>query len=155
MTSELDSDGWLGSNQNSLCHLDLAPRNILVNPAPDDAQVFEISAILDWDSAVFAPSFMSCAPPLWIWAWNDDEDERTADNDPPTPELRQLKHLFDNAAGSDYVYFAYEPPYRLARRLVYFAIHEIGYNEEVKKASEMLKEWADMRRSKPTRQRRI
>jgi hypothetical protein len=38
---------------------------------------------------------------------------------------------------------------------VYFAIHEIGYNEEVKKASEMLKEWADMRRSKPTRQRRI
>jgi hypothetical protein len=37
---------------------------------------------------------------------------------------------------------------------VYFAIHEIRYNEEVHKASEMLEEWAGMRRSKPRRQKK-
>jgi len=148
MTSELDTDGWLGNNQNSLCHLDLAPRNILVNHA-SDAHLPGISGILDWDSAAFGPSFMSCTPPLWIWAWNDDddEDERTANDDPPTPELRQLKALFDEAAGPDYLHFAYEPPYRLARRLVHYAIHDIRSKEDVDEANAMLQEWADMRQS--------
>jgi Ser/Thr protein kinase RdoA (MazF antagonist) len=74
MSAELDTNGWLGKHQNSLCHLDLAPRNILVDHA-SNAALSRISGILDWDSAVFGPSFMSCAPPLWIWAWNDDEED--------------------------------------------------------------------------------
>jgi hypothetical protein len=148
MTAELDTNGWLGNNKNSLYHPDLAPRNILVDHA-SDAPLSKISGILDWDSAIFGPSFMSCAPPLWIWAWNDyeDEDERTANDDPLTPELRRLKHIFEEAAGPNYVQLAYKAPYRLARRLVHYAIHDIRSKEDVDEANAMLQEWVEMRQS--------
>jgi aminoglycoside phosphotransferase (APT) family kinase protein len=142
MASELDAGKWLTSLPNCLAHLDLAPRNILVNPALD-THLPIISGVLDWDSAVLAPIFMSCTPPLWIWAWqdDDDEDERTANDGPATPEARQLKQLFEEAAGQEYVGFAYKPVYRLARRLVRFAIDGIQSNESLREAKVMLQEW--------------
>jgi len=145
MVSELDAEGWLVNSHYSIAHLDLAPHNILVNPMAD-TQLPIVSGILDWDSAVLAPMFMSCAPPLWLWAWLDDEDEdeRTANDDPPTPEGRQLKKLFEEAAGHDYTKLAYEPAYRLARRLVRFAIEGVGSNEDFREAEAMLQEWADI-----------
>lgn len=30
---------------------------------------------LQWDSAVLAPRFLSCYPPLWFWGWRGDGDE--------------------------------------------------------------------------------
>lgn len=149
MTFELDAGGWLDDRYYSIAHLDLAPRNILVNPTAD-AQLPIISGILDWDSAVLAPMFMSCAPPLWIWAWQDeeDEDERTANDIPPTLEGRQLKTLFEEAAGQDYCRLAYNPAYRLARRLVRFAIEGVRSNEDFKEAKAMLLDWADIYQSK-------
>lgn len=146
MASELDAEKWLTNLPNCLAHLDLAPRNILVNQNPD-AHLPIISGILDWDSAVFAPIFMSCTPPLWIWAWqdDDDEDERTANDDLSTPKARQLKQLFEEAAGEEYIRFAYEPVYRLARRLVRFAIDGIYSNESLKEAETLLQEWESIR----------
>ncbi|KIX05260.1 uncharacterized protein Z518_06132 [Rhinocladiella mackenziei CBS 650.93] len=104
MTSEPGADGWFSGNHISLCHLDLAPRNILAG-LMGDGQSPQITAIFGWDSTVFALSFMSCAPPLRVWAWNneEDEDERTANDDPPPVESRQLKSYFEEAAGLDYV----------------------------------------------------
>ena len=148
MTSESDAGGWLADEQYSIAHLDLAPRNILVDPALD-TQVPIITGILDWDSAVLAPRFMSCAPPMWIWAWKDDEDEdeRMANDDPGTAEGRELKALFEEAAGEDYVRLAYEPAYRLARRLMRFAIEGVRSNEDFKEADAILKEWVVIRSS--------
>ncbi|KAK3299653.1 uncharacterized protein B0H64DRAFT_430617 [Chaetomium fimeti] len=150
MTRELDAGGWLAERRYSVAHLDFAPRNILVDLTGDTQRPI-ISAILDWDSAVLAPRFMSCSPPLWIWAWQDDEDEdeRTANDEPPTPEARQLKTLFESAAGPDYVRLAYGPPYRLARRLVRFAIDGVRSNEDYNEAEVMLQEWADFYTSQP------
>ncbi|KAI1805738.1 hypothetical protein F4811DRAFT_514177 [Daldinia bambusicola] len=150
MAEELEADGWFTSCYTSLAHLDLEPRNILVNPTSDTSAPI-ISAILDWDSAVFAPQFMCCKPPLWLWGWQDDdeEDERTANDEPPTPEGRQLKQLFEEAAGPDYARFAYEPAYRLARRLVRFAIEGICSNMAFEEANEMLEEWAAIHHGKP------
>ncbi|RYP66489.1 hypothetical protein DL769_006032 [Monosporascus sp. CRB-8-3] len=144
MATELDSRGWLAGIPYTLAHLDLAPRNILVDCSPEQPI---ITAVLDWDSAVLAPIFMCCAPPVWIWAWKDDEDEdeRTANEEPPTPEARQLKQLFEDAAGQDYLKFAYEPAYRLSRRLVRFAIDGVRSNEDFKEAKTMLQEWHSMR----------
>ncbi|KAH7150201.1 hypothetical protein B0J13DRAFT_620525 [Dactylonectria estremocensis] len=143
MTSELDDVGWFAGVHYSIAHLDLAPRNVLVNPT-SDTQLPIISGVLDWDSAVLAPMFMSCAPPMWIWAWQDDEDEneRTANDEPPTPEGVQLKLAFEEAAGNDFVRFAYEPAYRLARRLLLFAIDGIQSDEDFREAEAMLQEWA-------------
>lgn len=146
MAAELDADGWFEGNQFSLCHLDLASRNILVDPTTQSPKSI-ITGILDWDSAVLAPSFMSCAPPLWIWAWKDDEDEdeRTANDTPPTEECKALKSTFEQAAGPLYIRYAYAPAYRLARRLLRFAIDGIRSSEDVDEAEAMLQEWSETR----------
>ena len=51
---------------------------------------------------------------------------------------------FEEAAGTDYVRFAYRAPYRLARRLVRFAIDGLHSNEDYKEATAMLREWAQV-----------
>ncbi|OTA68036.1 kinase-like protein [Hypoxylon sp. EC38] len=143
MAIELSQGGWFDDVPNCLTHFDFAPRNILVNPTTDSRNPV-ITAVLDWDDAGFAPMFMACAPPLWIWGWlhDEDEDERTASEEPATPEARELKRLFEEAAGEDYIRFSYQPAYRLARRLVRFAIDgRIRSNEDMKEADEMLQEW--------------
>ncbi|KAI0415080.1 hypothetical protein F5X98DRAFT_389428 [Xylaria grammica] len=148
MASELDEDGWFVNHHYSLTHLDFAPRNILVNPT-SDARLPIISGIVDWDSAILAPMFMSCKPPLWLWGWkhDEDEDERTANDEPPTAESREIKKLFEDAAGPDYLRFAYQPAYRLARQLVSFIINGIRSNEDVRESDAMLKEWEAIRKA--------
>ncbi len=67
IAQELALGGWLDDRQYSLAHLDLAPRNILVDlTAFPNTSRRVITGILDWDSAVLAPRFLSCYPPLWI-----------------------------------------------------------------------------------------
>jgi len=148
MAHELDADGWFCQVWYSLAHLDLAPRNIHVDEAAFlDPLCIMITGILDWDGAVLAPCFLSCYPPLWIWDWRDDEDEdeRAANDDPGTAQGRQLKMQFEEAARADYVRLAYGAPYRLARRLVRFAIEGVRSNEDYKEARAMLREWAQVR----------
>lgn len=80
---------------------------------------------------------------MWLWAWNneDEEDERLANNTPPTPGLRELKQLFEDAAGPTYRRFAYGAQYRLARRLLRFAIDGLQSNEDLTSAELLLDEW--------------
>ena len=151
MASEMNALGVLDENYYCgycLCHLDLEPRNILVRP-PSPTHPQAITGILDWDSALFAPPFMSCSPPMWLWAWNDEdeEDERLANDPPPTPELRELKQLFEDAAGLTYSRYAYGAQYRLARRLARFSIDGLRSNEDLIGAESLLQEWAEVRTS--------
>ena len=142
MASELESYGCLNNPIFSIAHLDLAPRNILINLAVH-ADVPIISGILDWDSAVLGPQVLSCAPPMWLWAWqdNEDEDERKANDTPPTARNRELKKLFQEAAGPEYMRLAYGEENRLARRLIRFDIDGLQSNEDFKEAESMLAEW--------------
>ncbi|PMD41799.1 hypothetical protein L207DRAFT_565571 [Hyaloscypha variabilis F] len=135
VASEMSARGLFDDNYYCLCHPDLEPRNILVSP-PSPTQPQAITGILDWDSALFAPPFMSCPPPMWLWAWNDEgeEDERLPNMTPPTPDLRELKQLFEYVAGATYLRFAYGPQYRLARKLMRFAIDGLQSNEDLKSA---------------------
>ena len=107
-----------------------------------------ISAILDWDSAVIASAFLSAAPLMWLWDWkyDEDENERLANNVLPTAEGRELKALFEEAAGEDHIRLAYEPAYRLARQLVLFAINDVRSNEAYREGGKaMIQEWAVVR----------
>lgn len=147
MVSEMDAAGYFEEIDGhfTLAHLDLEPRNILVDQdSPSDCPI--ISGILDWDSAVLAPAFMSCTPPMWIWSWqeDEDEDERMANEEPATPEKKELKAVFEAAAGPQFIKWAYNPAYRLARRLVRFAIHGIRSSEDVQEAEAMLQEWQSL-----------
>ncbi|OJJ46471.1 hypothetical protein ASPZODRAFT_142285 [Penicilliopsis zonata CBS 506.65] len=141
IASEMDALGILAESGNCLCHRDLEPRNIM-------AHAQGISGILDWDSAIFAPLVMSCAPPMWLWAWNeeDEEDERLAGDIPSAPESRQLKELFEQAAGPTYLRFAYGAQYRLARTLIHFAIDGIQVAEDLDRADLLQSEWDEVRK---------
>ena len=146
IADQMNEAGFLGDNENCLCHLDLnhAPHNIMVN-VKDEA--LSISGILDWDSAVFAPRFVGCVPPMWIWAWNaeDDEDEAHANDTPKTLKQQQLKRLFEDAVGERFLRFAYPPQYRTARRLFKFAQHGMNASWHIEDADRLISEWAGMR----------
>jgi len=142
---QMDRSGFHGDDKNSLYNLDLnhAPRNIMVDSQGDGST----TGILDWDSAIFAPRFVGCTPPMGIWAWDDeeDEDERKANDTPPTPEKQELKQLFEDAIGQDFLEYACEPQYRLARKLFEFTLHGIHSNETMSEADELIREWSTLR----------
>ena len=147
MAKQMNDLDLLGDGRNCLCHLDLntAPRNIMAKIGSDKS--LAITGILDWDSAIFAPRFAGCVPPMWIWAWapdDEDEDELHADDTPTTPEQQELKRLFEEAVGPTFLEFAYRPEYRLARTLLQFAIYGIRSSEDVKEVNSLLDDWAAM-----------
>jgi hypothetical protein len=49
IVTEMDALGYFNDNKISLCHLDLAPCNVLIEP--EESPI--ISGILDWDSDIF------------------------------------------------------------------------------------------------------
>ncbi|OTB01695.1 hypothetical protein M426DRAFT_323201, partial [Hypoxylon sp. CI-4A] len=143
MAFGLYEEGWFKDVQNCLVHLDLEPRNILID---SEAKAEEpiITAVIDWDSAILAPAFMACKPPQWIWGWlhGQEEDERTANDVPETSENRELKEAFEQAAGPEYLRFAYAPEYRLARRLVRFAVEgRMWSSVHHRDAEKLFEEW--------------
>lgn len=146
IATQMNEAGFLGDNENCLCHLDLnhAPHNIMVDIQDN---VLSISGILDWDSAVFAPRFVGCVPPMWIWAWNaeQNEDEAHANDAPNTLKQQQLKHLFEDAVGEKFLNFAYPPEYRIARRLFKFAQQGMNASWHIEDADRLISEWAGMR----------
>lgn len=141
VAKQMNSLGILGDGQNCLCHFDLAARNVMVQIQPNGS--LTISGIVDWDSAVFAPKFVSCAPPSWLWTDPKylDTEGSEASSKPSTPEQEEIKEAFDDAVGFDWTWLAYEQEYRLARDLFYFAQHGLHDNEAHKKAVKLLKEW--------------
>lgn len=143
MTREMKDLGMLDDDRCCLCHLDLEPRNILIS-SPSQNQPRAISTILDWDSSIFAPRFVSCTPPMWLWAWNDDddEDEKLAGETPDTFEMQEIKAIFEKAAGPIYMRFAYGAEYRLARKLMWFAIEGIRTSEQYYEAEALLADWS-------------
>ena len=147
MAKQMDELDLLGDDRNCLCHLDLntAPRNIMAHIQPDES--IKITGILDWDSAIFAPRFAGCVPPMWLWAWapdDEDEDEAQASNTPATPEQQELKRLFEDAVGPAFLEYAYRPEYRLARTLLRFAMDGLRSSEDHKEVETLLDDWAAM-----------
>ena len=141
VAKQMSSLDILGDGYNCLYHFDLAARNIMVQ-IPGDGSL-TVTGVLDWDSAAFAPKFVSCAPPSWLWTEQKyyDAEEGEASSMPSTPEQEQIKEAFDDVLGFDYTWLAYKPEYRLARDLFYFARHGLQDGEAQKKAARLLKDW--------------
>lgn len=141
--SQMNRLGCLGDNKNCLSHLDLAPRNIMVEIRSDKS--INVTGVLDFDSAVFAPTFVSCYPPWWLWQDETQpgdalEDESQSDEAPPDPELAEIKRIFEETVGDDFLCYAYQPRFRLARKLFKIACHGNRSNDSWKKIEEFL-EW--------------
>ena len=144
VVSAMNRLGILRDSRNVFTHMDLAPRNIMVELGPDD--FIKITGILDWDSALFAPDFVSCRPPWWLWQdekFPEDamEDELNACEEPDDPELLEVKTIFEEIMGDEYIRFAYQPQFLLARRLFKIALHGNYSSETMIEIDEIMKDW--------------
>lgn len=145
VVSEMDAARYFKESDGhfALAHLDLEPRSILVDQgSPPERPI--ITGILEWDTAVLSPAFMTCKPPTWIRNWKPDDEERYANKEPATAEKRVLKAGFEAAAGSRYTRFAHDPAYRLARRLVNLAIRGRWSGRDVHAVAILRAEWRDL-----------
>jgi len=147
VVSAMNRLGIFDNNHNCLTHMDLAPRNIMVETGPDD--FIKITAILDWDGTFFAPKFVSCRPPWWLWQdehFPEDAmaEETNADVKPEDPELLEVKSLFEATVGDEYIRFAYQPQYRLARRLFQIALYGNYSSWSVNEIKKILDDWEDL-----------
>ena len=145
---EMEEIGFLGDGQNCLHHFDLAARNFMVQIQPDGSPT--ISGIVDWDSAAFVPTFVSCAPLSWLWTSKThyDSNGNEVDGTPSTPQQEEIKEVFEEVVGFDWEWFAYQPGFRLARELFYFAQHGNQDQMATKRAEKFLKEWDSLYKSK-------
>ena len=147
---EMDSLNLFHQDRNCLCHLDLYPRNIMVILPSRDT--IEITGILDWDDAVFAPKCVACRPPSWTWGHNDISDfnnhlsrklyELGVANDVSlTPRQQELKTILDEHAGPEYSRLAYDESSTLIRGLFALASGRLtlDFHEEV--AERIVMEW--------------
>lgn len=151
---EMNETGFFEpASMNCLCHVDLQPRNIMAKILLDGSA--DVTAILDWDEAVFAPKFVNCRPPWWIWGRSDndlidvDGFERCGANDVPhTPEHRELKCIFEESAGSEYVRLAYNEVFRLCRGLFSIATQGLRSSEQYNAARRIVDEWEVLRNTR-------
>ena len=152
---EMDDLGLFKSLNHCLCHVDLYPRNIMAKIHPDGS--IRITGILDWDEAVVAPKFVTCEPPAWLWGFDDDTHlphndlpawpyEKPGANDlPANLENRELKKVFEEAAGFEYVDLAYGEHFRLCRGLFRVALFGLTSNENYEAAERIVEDWAGLR----------
>lgn len=158
MAQELAGAGYFNDLDCCLCHLEILPRNILVDPSIAGTRNTgsKIAAVLDWHSAILAPSFMACTPPAWLWSHDDVSDNEDKEHineldesrynlNPKTEESKVIKRVFDEAAGPEFVYYAYDPVYRLARRLFRFALGGVQSIDEYDAYRSMMLEWQRMK----------
>ena len=145
VASQMNEMGFLGDNSNNLCHLDLADRNIMVQRQSNNT--LTVTGILDWDSAVFAPKFVSCAPPWWMWQDEDstvdsEQDEDGASDVPEKHHNRLIKAAFDETVGEDFLHYCYQPQYKYARRLFHIAMTGNHGSYETDIIDVFLRDWA-------------
>ncbi|KAK3174070.1 hypothetical protein OEA41_001314 [Lepraria neglecta] len=117
--------------------------------------------ILDWDEAVIAPKFVNCQPPWWLW---EEEGDKREDEDgwptwpyelkistdfPATPDKQELKRLFEENTGPEFMRLAYDDIPRLSRGLFILAKEGLPSSEHYKAAErrKKMKEWKEMRQA--------
>ena len=132
--------GFLQDNVYRLCHGDLESYNVLAI-VTSDTEV-QITGILDWDTAVFAPSFMFRAP-FWMWTDVDEDDwsEGTAAFEPLTQDGRKLKQLFMDKVDDQLKNYAFCPEYALARRMFLILQNGVFSDGEFMEAQAVIAEW--------------
>ena len=153
---EMDNVGLFQSDMNCLCHLDLHPRNIMIEVCSEDSNSIRVTGILDWDEAVVAPKFVNCEPPGWLWGYDKDTHTENgllpwpyelegANSTPSTPEQQELKRIFDEHAGPEYPRLAYDDSSRLVRGLFRIATLGLPGSWFLTAAERIVKEWQVLR----------
>ncbi|KAK4211359.1 phosphotransferase enzyme family-domain-containing protein [Rhypophila decipiens] len=116
--AKMQTDGLFDDMDYCLDHRDLWPRNIMVDV--DASEEEPMVTILDWDQAMLLPAFTMCIPPTWVWDLDNcrEPEQPDADADPIDPLKRELKLIFEENAGRNYVRYAKELDYKLGRKVM-------------------------------------
>lgn len=169
MVSELHQGGWLKGIKFTLVDPWLNPRHIHIkNTSVPEAHNKAPPMISRYcpRRAALLPSFMACRPPTWLWSEDIESpehlgsfhDEHMPDERLDTVELggpesleglasRDIKDVFDAAAGIEFARLAYKPQYRLARYVGWVCIWGVSTGDEgdiekeMKQIRDMLDEW--------------
>ena len=149
---EMDEELCLGDDTFNLFHSDLEPRNIMVHIDDDDAGKLRVTGVLDWDSAAFVPRAVSCLAPRWVWSASNtlDSHQREDERDPIDLESVALKGAFDSRMSVDWEMMAYEPQYRLLRRIYRLAISGFIYAEDHYETDKIINEWPKVKETLET-----
>ena len=152
---EMDDMGVFPKDMHCLCHVDLHSRNVMAEVQKDDT--IRITAVLDWDEAVFAPKFVICQPPWWLWKEKGDDrvDEEgcptwpyelpAAEGFPATSENQELKRIFEEYAGPEYRHLAADTHCRLGRGLFILAKEGLVGNQHFNAAERIIQEWKELK----------
>ena len=143
--NDVARDGLLDDHINCLWHTDLFPRNIMFDEETWPENPY-ISGILDWDDAAFAPRFMACRPPDWLWDTRADDDDSSSDEpldtlQPQTAEAAEIKEAFDLSVGEVYCKLAYNPKLIVVRRLLLHCLQAQWSDSTLKRFQDVLDHW--------------
>ena len=146
---EMHDHGMFREKTYSFCHLDFQRRNIMAEVI--DEKTVKVTGYLDWDSAVFAPSAVGCVPPFWLWIDGvtaiAEENERGRNCKPTDPVNLKVKQTFEEEVGPDFLYFAYQPQFRLVRNL--FRVVKDGIQSDGRRiidAMDFINDWSKLRK---------
>jgi hypothetical protein len=145
----LHRTGFLDEQGFCLAHGDLEPYNLLIKI--QDKENVKISAVLDWDSAIFAPSVVAYKVPYWLWLPDTccrsvADDEASVNIEPSTEHERELKQIFMETAADEPMYskYAFAPEAIIARKLFDVLQNSLEHNWELNQAKEVIREWKEM-----------
>ena len=152
---DMDDTGVFPKDMQCLCHVDLHSRNVMAEVQQDDT--IRITAVLDWDEAVFAPKFVNCQPPWWLWEEKGDDrvDEEgwltwpyelpAAKDFPATRGNQEIKRLFEEHAGPEYRHLATDTYCRLGRGLFILAKEGLVGSQHFNAAERIIQEWKELK----------
>lgn len=143
----LQARGFL-EGPSVLVHNDLQPYNLLAEII--DTSTVDITGVIDWDDAYFAPKVMALRSPFWLWTSGEDgtsddhQLEKTAMVEPANENDRLLRRLFLEIASEEYKHFAFCPEAILARRMYHHLRSGIHSQWEAMPAEEIIREWNEL-----------
>lgn len=151
-TREMERYGCLGDNVNILYHPALTPQKIFVERRNGGG--WGVSGVLGWDETVSVPRIMAHRAPSWLWRCGAEEGWQMADEKhdceiPASAESAEVKKLFEIEAESSiprFLEYAYRPRYRMVRRLCWFAVWGVRFEEDILGVAAFLAEWDEMKK---------
>ncbi|KAK4222137.1 hypothetical protein QBC38DRAFT_520219 [Podospora fimiseda] len=158
---QIHQQGYLQDVPFTHCNAGFDWDSILVDPSrfADGRNI--ITAIRDLDNLEFSPAFSPCLQPHrlwnleldseqcgahWQWTFEQDIEGFGAFKLPDTEEGRELKAIFDEAAGPIYRLFAYDPVYIMAHHLWKFCLQNTLSTCEMRSIRKVVRTWKQMRR---------
>jgi aminoglycoside phosphotransferase (APT) family kinase protein len=126
-----------------LYYADFQSRNLMfTTPSPSTVR---LTGILDWDSALFAPKFMSTRVPFFLWTDEgaDELEEGDVLLESSDAEVHDYKRIFEAVVGEKFCEDAYRPVYIFARRVWRFLVGGIRSGGDAFLAEMLVEEWEE------------